>query len=81
MNLRNVRADVTLDMRGVACPLPPIKTSTTLDKMKTGEILEVIGYNAIAKRSAPWFAKRLGNHLLGSFEDEKGIYHVIYKRK
>ena len=81
MNLRNVKADVKLDMRGVSCPLPPIKTATTLVKMKNGEVLEVIGYNSIAKTSAPWFAKKLGNHLLGSFEDDHGLYHVIYKRK
>lgn len=81
MNLRNVKSDVILDMRGVPCPLPPIKTATTLGKMKKGEVLEVIGYNAIAKKSAPWIAKKMGNHLLGSFEDDHGLNHVIYKRK
>ncbi|MFC2027734.1 sulfurtransferase TusA family protein [Chloroflexota bacterium] len=80
MDLKNVKADVTLDMRGVSCPLPPLKTARALGKMESGQVLEVMGYNLMAKWSSPWVARTLGNHLLGSFEDEHGVNRAFYQK-
>jgi len=44
MHLSKIKADVTLDLRGVSCPLPPLKTIKALGRMQPGEILdEVLG--------------------------------------
>jgi len=80
MDPRNVKADVTLDLRGVPCPLPPLKTVRTLGKMDSGQVLEVMGYNPMARRSSPWIARKLGNHLIGSFKDEQGVHRFFYQK-
>ena len=79
--LDGVAADVTLDLRGVSCPLPPLKTVKALKGMKSGQVLEVLGTNPIGKRSAPWFAQRLGNELLAVVEDEGGFYRIFLRKK
>jgi tRNA 2-thiouridine synthesizing protein A len=80
MTTQTAKADVTLDLRGVPCPLPPLKTLKALAQMETGQVLEVVGANPIGKRSAPWIAKALGNQLLGSDRDESGVERFYLKK-
>ncbi len=37
-----VTADQTLDVRGEVCPVPDLRTMTTLERMEKGQILEVL---------------------------------------
>ncbi len=37
-----MKTDKTLDCIGLFCPMPIIKTKIELDKMKSGEVLEII---------------------------------------
>ena len=75
-----IKADATLDLRGLWCPLPPLKTVKVLGAMEPGEVLEVLGTNPIGNRVAPWVAQKLGDQLLGVVEDEGG-FHRFYFRK
>ena len=75
-----IKADATLDLRGLWCPLPPLKTVKALGAMEPGEVLEVLGTNPIGNRVAPWVAQKLGDQLLGVVEDEGG-FHRFYFRK
>ena len=75
-----VKADVTLDLRGVPCPLPPMKTLKALGQMEPGQILEVVGANPIGKRTSPWMAQRFGHQLLGSSRDKAGTERFYLKK-
>lgn len=79
--LKGVEADVTLDLRGFSCPLPPLKTVKALKGMEPGKILEVLGTSPVGKRSAPWLAQRLGNELLAVVEDQNGFYRFFLRKK
>jgi len=76
----DIEADATLDVRGLWCPLPPLKTLGTLSKMKTGQVLEVLGTNPIGNKMAPWLAERLGNQLLGTVKDAGGFLHLYFRK-
>jgi tRNA 2-thiouridine synthesizing protein A len=75
-----IKVDATLDLRGLWCPLPPLKTVKALRAMKPGEVLEVLGTNPMGNKVAPWVAQKLGDQLLGVVEDEGG-FHRFYLRK
>jgi tRNA 2-thiouridine synthesizing protein A len=75
-----IRVDATLDLRGLWCPLPPLKTVKALGEMKSGEVLEVLGTNPIGNKVAPWVAQKLGDQLLGVVKDEGG-FQRFYLRK
>lgn len=75
-----IQVDATLDVRGLWCPLPPLKTVKALGQMKRGQVLEVLGTNPIGNKVAPWVAEKLGNQLLGAVWDEGG-FHRFYLEK
>jgi len=79
-SIERIKADATLDLRGLWCPLPPLKTVKVLGAMKPGEILEVLGTNPVGNKVAPWVAQKLGDQLVGVVEDEGG-FQRLYLRK
>ncbi|MFP7225534.1 sulfurtransferase TusA family protein, partial [Priestia filamentosa] len=36
-----VKADVMLDAKGLACPMPIVRTKKKMDELKPGQVLEV----------------------------------------
>ena len=72
--------DRTLDLRGVSCPLPPLKTLRALKALRPGQILQVLGTSPIGNHSAPFIAKLLGNQLLRVTPDA-GFVRLYYRRK
>ena len=80
VSIDGIVADATLDLRGLWCPLPPLKTVKALGSMKPGQVLEVLGTNPIGNKVAPWVAQRLGDQLLGVVKDDAG-FHRFYFRK
>ncbi len=75
-----IRANATLDVRGLWCPLPPLKTVMALRAMNPGEVLEVLGTNPVGNKVAPWVVQRLGDQLLGVVEDEGGFHRFYFRR-
>jgi len=61
----DIKPDDTLDCRGLTCPMPLIKTRKTVDKMKSGEVLEVLSTDPGTKNDLPAFANRMGHEYLG----------------
>jgi tRNA 2-thiouridine synthesizing protein A len=80
LSVERIRPDMTLDVRGLWCPLPPLKTVKALREMKPGEVLEVLGTNPVGNKVAPWVAQRLGDQLLGVVEDEGGFHRFYFRR-
>lgn len=39
----DIKADETLDARGLSCPMPLLKTKKTIEKLASGQILEILG--------------------------------------
>lgn len=68
--LDNIKPDQTLDARGLSCPMPILKTKKAIEKMKSGEILEVLGTDPGTKNDMPSFAKKAGHEYLGHKEDQ-----------
>jgi len=75
-----IRPDATLDVRGLWCPLPPLKTVAALRAMKPGQVLEVLGTNPVGNRVAPWVVQKLGDQLLASVADERGFSRFYFER-
>lgn len=72
-------ANKTLDTRGMACPMPIIKTKKTIDDLKEGDILLVIADDPGAKEDFPAWCEQTGNKLLKIEEKGDDIYIYIKK--
>jgi tRNA 2-thiouridine synthesizing protein A len=76
----NITPDKTLDCKGLACPMPILKTRKALDQMESGQILEILGDDPATENDLPAFARNVGHEYLGS-KDEEGFTRYYLKVK
>ena len=69
-----------LDVKGLKCPMPMLRTKKALAKMQPGEKLLVQATDPHALRDLSQFADQTGNKLLSS-SDEDGIINIVMQRK
>ncbi len=73
--------DQTLDCVGLYCPMPIVKTSQQIKKMKVGDILEVIADDKGIKQDMPAWCEATGNECLGMVEQGGEIKVYVKKIK
>ncbi|MBE0521521.1 MAG: sulfurtransferase TusA family protein [Candidatus Methanoperedenaceae archaeon] len=71
--------DETLDVRGECCPYPLILTKKQVEKLKTGEILEIIANDPVAPQNINAWVKKSGDKLLAVEQDGK-IYKIYVQK-
>lgn len=69
----------TLDARGLACPMPSVKTALALEGMTAGQVIEVLTDDPVSKKDLPVWAETTGNTLLDIKEEDTTV--KIYLRK
>ena len=69
----------TLDARGLFCPMPSVKTALELERMRHGQVLEVLTDDPVSKKDLPVWAESTGNMVLDIKEDDRTIR--IYVKK
>ena len=75
----DVQADLTLDAKGLSCPMPLLKTKKFINKIKPGEVLEVLGTDPGSKNDMPGWCERAGHELLAT-EDEGSFFRFYIRR-
>jgi len=70
-----------LDLSGEACPVPLVKSRRAMDKMESGEILEIIVTNEDSKANIVMAAEELGMEVKRVNRDKNGRWHVIVRKK
>lgn len=75
-----MEADKVLDVKGLNCPMPVIKTKKTIEGMNSGEVLKVEATDKGSKSDIAAFASRTGNVLLES-KEEGGTFIFFLKKK
>ena len=75
-----IRPDIVIDVKGLQCPRPLIKTKQTLNTMQQGQILEVIANDNVTKSTIPSLLKHSGDKLLNISEDDGGVMHFLIKK-
>jgi tRNA 2-thiouridine synthesizing protein A len=58
--------DRDLDVKGLNCPLPILRTKKALAEMETGQVLRVQATDPGSVKDFAAFAKQTGNELLGA---------------
>jgi len=69
----------TLDAKGLACPMPIVKTKKAIDAIKSGEVLEVVVTDKGALNDIPAWAKSGGHTVLEQKTEEDVLYFYIQK--
>lgn len=72
--------DRELDVKGLNCPLPILRTKKTLADMESGQILRVMATDPGSLKDFPAFAKQTGNELVSQREENR-VFEYFLKRK
>ncbi|MGR3764560.1 sulfurtransferase TusA family protein [Rossellomorea sp. NS-SX7] len=64
-----MNADKVLDAKGLACPMPIVKTRKAIKEIEAGQILEVQTTDKGAKSDLTAWAKSTGHELVESKEE------------
>jgi tRNA 2-thiouridine synthesizing protein A len=69
-----------LDVKGLNCPLPILRTKKALAEMETGQVLRVQATDPGSVKDFAAFAKQTGNELLEQKEENR-VFEFYLKRK
>ena len=74
-----IKADVQLDAKGLACPMPIVKTKKAMQGLEDGQVLEVVATDKGSKADLAAWAKTVGHQYIGTTEESDVLYHYIRK--
>ena len=69
-----------LDVMGLNCPLPILRTKKALSDMSPGQVLHVLATDPGSLKDFQAFARQTGNELLSSAEVDR-VFEYYLKRK
>jgi tRNA 2-thiouridine synthesizing protein A len=68
-----------LDAKGLACPMPIVKTKKAINELASGEILEIHATDKGAKNDLTAWAKSSGHELI-KHEEENDVFKFWIKK-
>lgn len=77
--MENMKANVVLDAKGLACPMPIVKTKKAMTNLEAGLVLEVQATDKGSKADMKAWAERTGHHYLGTIEEGDVLKHYLRK--
>lgn len=77
--MSKINADVILDAKGLACPMPIVKTKKEMNELAPGKVLEVQATDKGSKADIRAWAESVGHQYLGTLEDGEILKHFLRK--
>ncbi|PGY07615.1 sulfurtransferase TusA family protein [Bacillus sp. AFS031507] len=74
-----MKSDKIIDAKGLACPMPIVKTKKAMDQLVSGQILEILATDKGAKNDLSAWAKSGGHELL-EYTEENGVLKFYLKK-
>jgi tRNA 2-thiouridine synthesizing protein A len=69
-----------LDARGLACPMPIVKTAQAIAGMASGQLLEVLATDPGSVKDFAAWSKTTGHEIMEQGEDA-GVFRFVLRRK
>ena len=70
----------SLDLKGLSCPMPIVKTAQAIKSVASGQLIEVLATDAGSTKDFVAWCKTTGNELVES-SVEGGVYRFVLRRK
>lgn len=74
-----VQTDLILDAKGLACPMPIVKTKKMMKTMDSGKVLEILATDKGSTADLQAWAKSSGHQYIGT-ETEGGVLHHFLRK-
>ncbi|MEQ6291141.1 sulfurtransferase TusA family protein [Vogesella sp. GCM10023246] len=76
-----MQPDQQLDLSGLNCPLPILRSKKALATMDSGQVLSVLATDPGAPKDFEAFCRQTGNTLLESSVTAEGKFLLVVRRK
>lgn len=77
--MRTIKANQSIDTRGMFSPYPERETRDALKAIAKGQVLEVLGNDPVAMATIPALCNRLG-YFYEVMEEEKGRWRFFIEK-
>lgn len=74
-----IKSNVKLDAKGLACPMPIVKTKKAMTQLEGGQVLEVQATDKGSKADIKAWAESTGHQYLGTVEEGEVLKHYLRK--
>lgn len=75
----SMKANEILDAKGLACPMPIVKTKKAMNGLDAGQVLEVQATDKGSKADIKAWSESTGHQYLGTLEEGEVLKHYIRK--
>jgi rhodanese-related sulfurtransferase/TusA-related sulfurtransferase len=77
--MNSLKTDLVLDAKGLACPMPIVKTKKAMNTLESGQVLEVLATDKGSKADIKAWAQSSGHQYIGTIEEEDVLKHYLRK--
>lgn len=77
--MKDLSAGITVDTRGLSCPMPVLETRKAMEKLAVGEVAEVLAADKSVAMDLPAWAKAAGHELIHT-ETIDGVSRFFIKK-
>lgn len=74
-----IKADIIVDAKGLACPMPIVKTRKAMKELEQGSVMEVQATDKGSTADLKAWAESSGHQYLGTTEKEGTLTHYLRK--
>ncbi|VEF47639.1 SirA-like domain-containing protein [Bacillus freudenreichii] len=74
-----IQVDSVLDAKGLACPMPIVRTKKAFSNLEPGQVLEILATDKGSRADLEAWAKSSGHQYLGTLEDGEVLKHYLRK--
>ena len=74
-----IQADIIIDAKGLACPMPIVRTKKAMNELKEGQVLQVQATDRGSIADMEAWAESVGHQYIGTQEVDQVLYHYLRK--
>ncbi|MDR7317503.1 sulfurtransferase TusA family protein [Brevibacillus nitrificans] len=78
-NQPTITVDQVLDCKGLACPMPIVRTKKAIDQLQPGQVIEVQATDKGSLADLQGWAKNTGHQYLGTIHEGDVLKHFLRK--
>ncbi|WP_244293060.1 sulfurtransferase TusA family protein [Stappia sp. TSB10P1A] len=74
------KVDLELDLKGLKCPLPVLKTRKAMTRLETGALIRVLSTDPMSVIDIPHFCQEAGHRLVSRQTGENDVHIFLLER-
>lgn len=74
-----IKTDQTLDAKGLACPMPIVRTKKAMNELEPGQVLEIQATDKGSTADLKAWSESTGHQYLGTIEEGETLKHYVRK--